>query len=73
VIELQAGDACYSWSLPPPKRLGGVISVEARKKLVRCSGEELCEGHYARSVGAAKATLVERDANGDKWSGRVKC
>ena len=32
-----------------------VVSVEARKKLVRCSGEELCEGHCARSAGAAKS------------------
>ena len=31
-----------------------VVSVEAHKKLVWCSGEELCEGHYARPVGAAK-------------------
>ena len=28
-----------------------VVSVEARKKLVRCSEEELCEGHCARPVG----------------------
>ena len=32
-----------------------VVSVEARKKLVRCSEEELCEGHCARSAGAAKS------------------
>ena len=32
-----------------------VVSVEARKKLVRCSGEELCEGHCARPVGAVKS------------------
>ena len=32
-----------------------VVSVEARKKLVRCSREELCEGHCARPVGAAKS------------------
>ena len=32
-----------------------VVSIEARKKHVRCSGEELCEGHYARPVGAAKS------------------
>ena len=30
-----------------------VVSVEACKKLVRCFGEELCEGHCARPVGAA--------------------
>jgi hypothetical protein len=32
-----------------------VVSVEAHKKLVRCSGEELCEGHCARSAGATKS------------------
>ena len=32
-----------------------VVSIEARKKFVRCSGEELCEGHYARPVGAMKS------------------
>ena len=32
-----------------------VVSVEARKKLVRCSREELCEGHCARPAGAAKS------------------
>jgi hypothetical protein len=32
-----------------------VVSVEAHKKLVRCSGEELFEGHYACPAGAAKS------------------
>ena len=32
-----------------------VVSVEARKKLVLCFGEELCEGHCAHPVGAAKS------------------
>ena len=32
-----------------------VVSIEARKKLVRCSREELCEGHCARPVGATKS------------------
>ena len=29
--------------------------VEAREKIVQCSREELCEGHCARPVGAAKS------------------
>ena len=37
-----------------------VVSVEARKKLVRCSGEELCEGYCARPREPRRATLVER-------------
>jgi hypothetical protein len=32
-----------------------VVSVEACKKLVRCSGEEFCEGHCARPAGATKS------------------
>ena len=32
-----------------------VVSVEGCKKLVRCSREELCEGHCARPAGAAKS------------------
>ena len=32
-----------------------VVSIEARKKLVRCSGEELCEGYCAHLVEAAKS------------------
>ena len=37
-----------------------VVSVEGRKKLVRCSGEELCEGHCAAPREPRRATLVER-------------
>ena len=32
-----------------------VVSVEARKKLVRCSREELCERYCARPAEAAKS------------------
>ena len=34
-----------------------VVSVEARKKLVRRSGEELCEGHCARARGSYEEQL----------------
>ena len=34
-----------------------VVSVEARKKLVRRSEEVLCEGHCARLTGAAKSNF----------------
>ena len=37
-----------------------VVFVKARKKLVRCSGEELCEGHFAALQEPRRATLVER-------------
>jgi hypothetical protein len=55
VIELHAGGACYSWRLPPSRQLGGVISTETRKKPVRFSREELCEGHCACPMGTAKS------------------
>jgi hypothetical protein len=32
-----------------------VVSVEAHKEIVRCSGEELCEGYCAHPAGAAKS------------------
>ena len=34
-----------------------VVSVEARKKLMRRSGEVLCEGHCDRPAGAAKSNF----------------
>ena len=37
-----------------------VVSVEALKKLVRCSGEELCEGHVLALQEPLRATLVKR-------------
>jgi hypothetical protein len=50
-----------------------VVSVEARKKLVRCSGEELVRGIVLVPRKPRRATLIKRDAKGDKWSSRVKC
>ena len=50
-----------------------VVSVEARKKLVRCSGEVLVRGIVLAPREPRRATLIKRDAKGDKWSGRVKC
>ena len=50
-----------------------VVSIEARKKLVRCSEEEILRGIVLTPWEPRRATLVERDAKGDKWSGRIKC
>jgi hypothetical protein len=41
---LQASGDCYSWRLPPPRWLGGLHSVEAREKIVRCSGGGFMRG-----------------------------
>ena len=35
-------------------------SIEARKKIVRCSGEEIVRG-------------IVRDVKSKKWSGRIMC
>jgi hypothetical protein len=50
-----------------------VVSVEARKEIVRCSGEDLVRGTMLIPREPRRATLVKRDAKGDKWSGWVKC
>ena len=46
---------------------------EARKKIVRCSGEVIVRGILLTPQESQRATLVERDAKRNKWSGRVKC
>jgi hypothetical protein len=43
-------------------------SVEARKRIVRGSGEGIVRGIMLVPRGSRRATLVERDAKGDKWS-----
>ena len=48
-------------------------SVEARKEIVWCSKEEIVRDTVLTPLGSRRATLVERDAKGDKWFGRVKC
>ena len=56
--------------------LDGLVScgsVEARKEIMRCSEEVLMRGIMLAPQGSRRATLVERDAKDDKWSGRIKC
>ena len=48
-------------------------SVEARKKFVRCSGEEFVRGIVLTPREPRRATLVERDVKSNKWSGRIMC
>jgi len=48
-------------------------SVEARKKIVQCSREEIVRGMVLTLRGSRRGTLVERDVKSDKWSGQVKC
>ena len=48
-------------------------SVEARKKFVRCSGEEFVRGIVLTPRESRRATLVERDVKSNKWSNRIMC
>ena len=48
-------------------------SVEACKKIVRCSGEEIVRGIVLTPREPRRATLVERDVKSNKWSGRIMC
>ena len=43
------------------------------KRIVRCSGEVIVRGIVLTPREPRRAALVEQDAKGDKWSGRVKC
>ena len=54
--------------------LDGLVAClrrEARKKIVRCSGEVIVRGIVLTPREPQRATLVERDAKSNKWSGRI--
>jgi hypothetical protein len=44
-------------------------SVEARKKIMRGSGEGIVRGIVLAPRGSRRGTLVDRDVKGDQWSG----
>ena len=48
-------------------------SVEARKKIVRCPGEEIVRGIVLTPREPRRTTLIERDVKSNKWSGRIMC
>ena len=48
------------------------LHCEAHVVIVRCSREELVRGVVLAPWEPRRATLVERDAKGDKWSDRIK-
>jgi hypothetical protein len=43
-----------------------VVSVEAHKEIVWCSGEELCEGHCARLMGVVKSNSSKARREGQQ-------
>jgi len=73
VIVLQAGVLV---TLGGCHLLDGLVargSVEACKKIVRCSGEEIVRGIVLTPREPRRATLVERDVKSNKWSGQIMC
>ena len=56
--------------------LDGLVAcdfVEARKKIVRCSGGGFISGTVLTPMGTQRVTLVDQDMKSNKWSDRVKC
>ena len=49
------------------------LSREARKKIVWCSEKVIVRGIVLTPRESRRATLVERDAKSNKWSGRIMC
>ena len=49
------------------------LHCEARKKIVRCSGEVIVSGIVLTPRESRRATLVERDAKSNKCSGWLMC
>ena len=52
--------------------LDGLV-VKHTKKIVWCSEEKIVRGIVLTLREPRRATLVERDTKGDKWSSGVKC
>jgi hypothetical protein len=50
-----------------------VVFVKAREKIVRCSREAIVRGIVLTTREPRRATLLEQDMKGNKWSSRVKC
>jgi hypothetical protein len=73
VIVLQAGVLVTLGGCHLLDGLVGRGSVEARKKIVWCSGEEIVRGIVLTPREQRRATLVERDMKSNKWFVRIMC
>jgi hypothetical protein len=73
VIVLQAGVLVTLGGCHFLDGLVGRGSVEARKKIVWCSGEEIVRGIVLTPWELRRATLVERDVKSNKWFVRIMC
>ena len=61
---MQASGACYAWWWSPSKPVRSLCGA-LEKRFVK--------GIILAPREPRRATLVEQDAKGDKWSGQVKC
>ncbi len=57
---LQAGGACYSWRLPPPRRLGGLWLRRSSQEDCARLRRSFVRGIVLTPRGSRRATLVER-------------
>ena len=60
MIELQAGGACYSWRLPPPRRLGGGLCRSSQEAYAVLRKRAFVRGIVLAPREPRRATLVER-------------
>jgi hypothetical protein len=60
VFELQTGGACYSWRLPPPRRLGGLRLRRSLQEDCARLLRSFVRGIVLTLRGSQRATLVER-------------
>jgi hypothetical protein len=73
VIVLQAGVLVTLGGCHLLDGLVGRGSIEARKKIVWYSGEEIVRGIVLTPREPRRATLVERDVKSNKWFVRIMC
>ena len=57
---LQAGGACYSWRLPPPRWLGGGLRRSTQRRLCGAPEKIIVRGIVLTPPEPQRATLVER-------------
>ena len=73
---LQAGGACYSWRLPPPRRLGGGLHQSMQEACALLWRRD-CERDCAHPAGAAKSNSsrarCERATSGSVGSSARDC
>jgi hypothetical protein len=72
VFELQASGACYSWRLPPPRRLDGGLLGSPQGDCAVLQRSD-CERYCAHPAGAVKSNSSKARREGQQvvWPGQV--